>query len=66
MSSPPCPSREAVDASEDAKDDTEPGGMNGEVTGDGDDDVKNEGPVAEVDDDADGGGDDACPDTDMR
>ena len=68
ISSPPCPSRDAVDANEDARDDTEPGGMKGDAivedTGGGDDEKK-DGPAAEVDEED--GGDGAVPDeTDMR
>ena len=70
MSSPPWPNREAVDASEDANDETDPGGMNGDATDDGtgeDGDVKKEGPAAaEVDEE--GGGDAEAPgaEADMR
>ena len=70
MSSPPWPNREAVDASEDANDETDPVGMNGDATDDGtgeDGDVKKEGPAAaEVDEE--GGGDAEAPgaEADMR
>ncbi|GFO38713.1 hypothetical protein PoB_006521800 [Plakobranchus ocellatus] len=66
-SSPPWPRRDAVEASDDAREEAEPGGMNGDDSDDedgGDGDEKKEGPAAEV---VEGeGGEGAVPGADIR